>query len=173
MLDSSPYGPANLPPWFDKPHPTRDRQPCLFASRLPDALSALRVSVDELARWRSRGWVSFGVDHAGPIEEWHLNELRFVRDVMRSGLTDAQVDHLLGQLPQPTNFNCDAVAYSFSLGWVMVRPRPDYDEVVNEHVDEWLGGLAEEADVPRLTELRDRINRLLVQLVGSQGRDSR
>ena len=150
---------SGLPSWFERP---RSAQPCqcsLFAEPLVDVLVALRVSPDDLARWHKFGWVSFGPDRTEHMEESDVDEVRFVRDVARSGLSDAFIDRLFGELSRPMNFDPDAVAFSFAHGWVRVAPVPEPEAA--EVVDLWLEELAEAGDKDRLQALRDRIDELL------------
>ena len=166
MIAVTKWSSDNLPPWFECVSSAESAQGVLFADELPVVLAALRVSEDEHDRWCKHGWVSFGPGRQTALEPRDVNELRFVRDVVRSGLSDAYIAELFAQLPRPLNFSPDEVAYSFSLGWVWAgpAPEPDPNEIVDEHVDEWLGDLAANEDQSRLTELRDRIDRLLTTL---------
>ena len=154
-----------LPSWFVRPGTVEYRQATLFPPPLPEVLAELCVSADDLVRWHERGWVSFGKDRIEPLEPWDADEIRFVRDVVRSGLDDAYLNRLFAGLPRPMNFDPDAVAYSFSYGWVAVRPfpEPDPSEIVDEHVEDWLCELAEQEEYDRLRGLRDRIHELLAE----------
>ncbi len=174
-MNDSAQGSDQLPPWFERPRPETICQATLFPDPLPEVLAALRVSSDELMRWHERGWVSFGPVRSSRLEPWDVNEIRFVGDVVRSGLSDVQIANLFADLPRPMTFDPAAVAYSFSLGWVMARrtPEPDPLEVVDEHVDEWLAALAEEEDQGRLTELRDRIDTLIASIEPAGDGDSK
>jgi hypothetical protein len=71
------------------------------------------------------------------------------------------------------NFNPHAVAYSFSLGWVMARtePEPDPSDVVDEHIDEWLAELAEAGDRERLEETQTHIEDLLSSMPETESDD--
>jgi hypothetical protein len=162
----SKWSSEHLPPWFKRVTPVESAQRSLFPEGLPVVLATLRVSEDELGRWSERGWVSFGPDRQTALELQDVNEIRFVRDVARSGLSDAYIAELLEQLPRPLNFSPDEVAYSFSLGWVWVEPvtEPEPSEIVEQYVDDWLEDLAAHQDADRLGELRDRIDQLLTTL---------
>ena len=156
-----------LPPWFERPRPELTRQLTLFAAAIPEVLASLRVSTNELARWHNQGWKSFGSERTSELQPWDVGEIQFVRDVVRSGLADAQIERLFAELPRPMNFDPDAVAYSFSLGWVAAMPpEPEADpiEVVDEHLDDWLADLDVDANQGRLIEIRDRINTLLASI---------
>lgn len=168
-MSDSPNEPAELPAWFQRPRPACSHQRYLFGEKMQDVLAELRVSTDELARWHTQGFVSFGPEPSRELEPYAIDEIRFVRDVVRSGLSDAQIDRLFAELPRPMNFDPDAVAYSFSLGWVAAVPteNPDPKEVVDEHLDDWLADLDVEANQGRLTELRDQITTLLATFENS------
>lgn len=159
MNDSTQFAQSALPPWFVRPQPVDCGQSTLFPRSLPAALASLSVSPDELGLWHGKGWVSFDQHRSNPLEEWDVHEIQFVRDVVRSGLTDAKIAVLFEQLPRPMNFHADAVAYSFSLGWVAPRIEPAADplDVVEEHLDTWIETLLEEGKRSRLEELRDRL----------------
>jgi hypothetical protein len=153
-----------LPRWFSRPAPVDGLQASLFTEELDAVLAALRVSRDELARWHARGWTSIGPDYDNELEQEQVNEIRFVRDVSRSGLNDAIVEALFDELPRPMNFDPASVGYSFSLGWVQVVPReePSVEQLIDEHLDEWLAHLVQE-DVERLRSLRDQVDSLIVE----------
>jgi len=132
----------------------------LFQITLKDALVRLRISEDELSRWNSKGWVSFdgSVDsqlneHDDPL----IFQLIFVRDIVRSGLSDSQIEYILDQLPKPLAFNPDRIAYSFKYGWVETVPAESPEDIIEEYIDSWL----EEIDTERLQELQERIYELL------------
>jgi len=165
-----PYDRTRLPEWYARPTPEACRQPALFAAGpddVNDVLVALRISVDDLARWRGRGWVSFGPRPDHTIESWHVNELRFVRDVVRSGLSDAHVDAMLAELPRPMDFDPAQVAYSFSFGWVQAVParEPDVAEFIEEYLHEWLQGLAE-SNPERLRTLMTDVSDAIESIAG-------
>lgn len=164
MSDDVRGGAGGLFPWFSKPKPASELQPTLFPEELPAVLARLRVSEDDLARWHEQRWVSFGPKRSEPLEPWDVHQIQFVRDVVRSGLSDAQIERLFSDLPRPMTFDPDAVAFSFSLGWVLARSAPEPDEVVEAHLDVWLKGLVEAGDKDRLIELRSRIDELLAQV---------
>jgi hypothetical protein len=151
-----------LPPWFTRPEPIRSWQVSLFTDRLDDVMAALKVNTDELARWRERRWISVSPEPAERLEQPQVNEIRFVRDVARSGLNDAIVDALFADLPRPMNFDPGSVAYNFGFGWVAVatREEPDTQTFIEEHLDEWLELVAQD-DVERLRALRERLDSLI------------
>ena len=159
----------SLPSWFERPVPDAEtsKQRCLFTTTLHKELACLRVSADEVVRWQGQGWVSVDASADSEIDQFNdpkIREIAFVRDVVRSGLSDAQIDWLLSQLPKPYAFDPSRIAYSFMYGWVAVsweeEPEPDEldpDELVEAHLETWLEGL----DESRLRELRAHIANLI------------
>ena len=135
-------------------------QQSLFKTTLKDALVRLRISEDDLSRWNSKGWLSFDVSVDFKLNEYDdplIFELTFVRDIVRSGLSDSQIEYILGQLPRPLAFNPDRIAYSFKYGWVETVPAESSEAIIEEYIDSWL----EELDTERLQELQERIYELL------------
>jgi hypothetical protein len=163
MIAVTEWSSDNLPPWFGRVTPRENAQRVLFPDQLSVVLAALRVGEDVLSRWHARGWVPFSPDRRSAQE---VNEIRFVRDVARSGLSVACIGELLEQLPRPLNCGPDEVADSFCLGWVWAgpEPEPDANEVADQHIDIWLEDLAAKEDQNRLVELRDRIDQMVSTL---------
>lgn len=166
-LSHSDPNPDGLPLGLVRPVPTiTDQQPCLFRVSLPDALAKLGVSPDDLNRWHGQGWLSFDATMDEELDEFSdpkLWEIQVVRDIVRSGLTDAQIGVLFSKLPKPFAFNPDALVYSFRHGWVLVPPRveiPEPSEVIEEHLDDWIA----DRDQGTLESLRDKISEALEQL---------
>lgn len=157
------YTAENLPDWFIPVTSPQEYQQTLFAlspSELQGLLLAMKISIDELRRWHAAGWLSFSDIIDEPLEQWHVNELRLVRDVVRSGLADAQVADMLEQLPRPFRFDPYMVAYNFSLGWVQVREteqRTDYDA---DEIIEWIERLQED-DPESVQRIADAIGTVL------------
>ena len=154
----------NLPSWFQKPRPTSKSQRELFPDDLDEVLTMLAVSADELRRWYERGWISFEPMHSDKLPYRQVNEVRFIRDVVRSGLTDVQIEYLFMRLPRPMDFDPAAVAYSFALGWVMGVPRKKPEEILDEHI----AHLARSHDRARLEEIRSKVERWLEQIPRSE-----
>ncbi len=75
-----------LPPWFERPRPESSAQETLFTRPLDEALADLHVSREELAYWQGMGWVTLTTDEVLSLDPGAENEIRFVRDVVRSGL---------------------------------------------------------------------------------------
>ena len=143
------------------PHNLDSPQRYLFKTPTEEVLAGLRVSHDEATRWFHSGWLSFSVSEVSELEFPLEAELRFVSSVARSGLSDAFTEELLRQLKKPYRYDPDAIAYSFSHGWVSPPQSPDLLEVVDENVDEWLESLAEDGETIRLEALHERIGELL------------
>ena len=154
---NSPSQPAIPDPWY-RPHP--EMQSHLFGERVEDVLASTHVSRDDLRRWLERGWISFDVDELDEVQMPLVWEIEFVRNVARSGLSDAQINEFLFNLEKPYRFNPEFVAFHFSFGWVCPQ-RHDPDDVVEEHLDEWLDSLADSEEFDRLEKLQDQIARLL------------
>lgn len=169
------FDPENLlPPWFTVPESHGDsHQMSLFHVPLSAMLPQLHVSTDELGRWRKQAWISFDPDGVQAVDEYfdpHIWEIMFVRDVVRSGLSDGQVLWFLAECPKPYAYDPDRIAYSFRHGWVMPVKVPTIeldppDEVIEENIDAWL----EECDDDRLIELRDLIEQILERRVEENG----
>ena len=141
-----------------RPYPKTRRQRSLFEVSLATAIARFGVSSDDLRRWHGRGWLSFDEMMNEGLNEYDdpkIFEIQFVRDLVRSGLTDAQIEILFDKLPKPFAFDPDAIAYSFRHGWVSVVPPviPEPFEVIEEHIDGWI----EECDQEALERLRDQI----------------
>lgn len=154
---------SDLPPGLMRPQPTINHQPCLFRVTLAEALARLSVSADDLRRWHGRGWLSFDENMDEALDEFDdpkSFEIQIVRDVVRSGLSDVQIESLLAKLPKPFAFNPERLAFSFRHGWVYVKPPveiPEPSEVIEEHLDEWMAQCDEET----LEELREKVTNSL------------
>jgi hypothetical protein len=136
-------------------------------------LAQLAVSEDDLARWHEKGWVSFGPQPDFEVDIFdgpHLRELSFVRDISRSGLSDAQLGQLFSLLPKPFTFDPTRITFSFMYGWVQTKPAPRY-EIENE-IDSWLEDLAQSGDRERLQEIECRIKELLEELGSNDDGDA-
>ena len=135
----------------------------MFRISLADALVRLRVSPDDLQRWHQRGWLSFDEKLTGQLEEFDdpkVFEIQIVRDIVRSGLPDAQIESLLLKLPKPLAYNPERLAFSFTHGWVYVEPPvpiPVPWVVIEDHLDEWMAN----CDRSTLEDLRERLENTL------------
>lgn len=152
-----------LPAWFERPTSAGSIQRSFFPENIHDVLARLKVSPDELARWRQHGWISFDVQTAYQLESAQVGELTFVRDVARSGLPDAVLRMLFAQLPAPMTVDPNLIAFSFTHGWVLpaFTSEADLADYIEQNVDTWLEGLAEEGHSEQLARLKDLIERLL------------
>jgi hypothetical protein len=153
-----------LPPWFTRPCPTtRSSQRGLFEAPLASILPHLQVSLDELIRWRRNDWISFdpcaseNVDEFGEPRIW---EIEFVRDIVRSGLSDSQIAWLLSQCPKPFTFRPGRIAFSFLHGWVEAVPPDTPEDVIEAQLSSW----KDRGDVDSLRNLRDQVDEHLTAL---------
>ena len=135
---------------------------------LPTALARIGVSVDDVRRWHGSGWLSFDEKLADELDEFddpRVWEILIVRDVVRSCLTDAQIEVLFSKLPKPFAFYPDSLAYSFRHGWVCVIPPveiPEPSEVEpSEVIEEYIDGWIDDCDLETLERLRDQITEAL------------
>jgi hypothetical protein len=79
------------------------------------------VSLDELDEWRALEWLSYDVREIAFMDEAHLYEILFVRDLTRrAGLRRTQVQRFLDQLEPPYRYDTGRVAFSFCHGWVQL-----------------------------------------------------
>lgn len=155
-----------LPPWFAPAQPASIQQDSLFKVSIESVLARIRVSPDELNRWHARGWISFAFvpmelsDHDDP-KIW---ELQFVRDVVRSGMTDAQITQLFDRCPKPHSFDPDRTAFSFRYGLVQAIPPVEPDEpdgVIENHLEEWIAKCDDKEQLLSLNhQIIKRINNL-------------
>jgi hypothetical protein len=149
---------TELPPWFEPVSPCIDQQESLFKLSLETALAREKVSPDELNRWHAQRWISFAFVpmELNDPDDQKILELVFVRDVVRSGLSDAQITQLLADCPKPHSFDPDRTAFSFRYGLVQAVPPVEPEEpatVIETNLDDWI----QECDKDRLTQLRDQI----------------
>jgi hypothetical protein len=154
-----------LPPSLSHPEPITSNQGNLFRVSLLVVIARLGVSPDELRRWHGRGWLSFDEKTNELLDEFddsRILEIQIVRDVARSGLTDAPIEVLFCRLPKPFAFDPDRLVYSFRHGWVIAEPPvevPDSSEVIEEHIDAWIAG----CDRATLECLRDQISDAIIE----------
>ena len=131
------------------------------------ALGQALRDADEARRWFDRGLLSF--DPSTVAEEFVTSrdgrglELGFIRDLLRSGLGDVQIERLLASLARPFAYDPLAIAWSFRCGWVQGVGPDDPDTVIEDHLTEYLEGLADADDYLELESIRDRIDALLAR----------
>jgi len=71
--------------------------------------------------------------------EYLVEEIEFIRDIARFGLSDGQISSLLRNLGHDEfSHNGHEVAYSIRYGWVQVAEpgRPDFIEFISECADD-------------------------------------
>ena len=172
-LHSDPIS-DDLPLGLVRPQPITNHQGCLFRISLADALFRLRVSPDDLGRWHERGWLSFGEELTEELDEFddpRVLEIQVVRDIVRSGLTDVQIENLLAELPKPFAFDPTRLAFSFRYGWVCMEPPveiPEPSDVIEQNIDGWIAKCDEET----LEGLRARVTNALRDLRGKRANQS-
>lgn len=143
--------------------PNRDMQLTLFLISAEEALADATVSRDDVERWCAAGWLSPKLLTASGYDQPDLFELAFVRDLARSGLSDAQIGRLLSQLPQPYSYDSTRVAYSFHYGWVelpLFYSEKEVKGMIDDFLEEWVVETAEQ-NPPRLVELQRLIEKTL------------
>lgn len=153
-----------LPRNLERPHQHNYRQRTLFSRPTGEALAEMKVSPDDFQRWHSMSWISFNLKETDVIEQPQENEVRFVRNLARSGLSDAQINHLLQELPKPYSFYGEPT-FHFEYGWIVPSvPSGGYPfDVVSKNLEVWLEDLANDGNTERLEELASKISELLGQ----------
>jgi len=149
-----------LPPGLVRPEPVKQPLQCLFKISLATGLARLGVSVDDVRRWHGQGWLSFDENLTDQLDEYddpRIWETQIVRDIVRSGLTDAQIEVLFSTLPKPFAFYPDSLVYSFRHGWARVIPPRTLSDIFDDHLDDWI----DECDEETLEILRDKITETL------------
>ena len=73
------------------------------------------------------------------LHDYLVEEIEFIRDIVRSGLSDGQISSLLHDLGHGEfSYNGSEVVYSFRYGWVQVAEpeRPDFIGFISECVED-------------------------------------
>lgn len=138
----------------------REAQLDLFPRDRDEVLAAAGVSLDDLARWRERGWISFDAKALGALDAPLIAEVAFIRNLARSGLPDALIGRLLQELEPPYRYDPTRTAYSFAYGWVQPPPVADDDEVedfLKERLPAWLFDKAVIGELKVLTDLQETV----------------
>jgi hypothetical protein len=138
----------------------------LFSKPRDELLAIAGVSLDELDRWRAKGWVSFDARSLDELAEPLFQEVIFIRNLARSGLSDEQIGQLLAKLKPPYRCDPTRTAYSFAYGWVQPPPLlegREVDEFVRLHFHRWVDDRVSAGDV-------DTLRKLLADLFGAVGR---
>jgi hypothetical protein len=141
--------------------PSQVFQLSLFPDERDEFLARAMVSQDELERWRKLGWISFDAREKDEFQTSEGNEILFVRNLARSGLSDAQITELLSELPKPYSYPPTRTAYSFEYGWVQpdcTLSDEDVNGLIEEGWEDWLKALASRGEVDELIRIRDRID---------------
>ena len=133
-------------------HPSPTQQRTLFPEPADRVLTECGVSRDEVAQWHEMGWLSFDLEQIEKLDEPERWELFFVRNLVRSRLSNTQIDELLRQLSKPYAYDPERVAYHFKFGWVS-PPTVVVEEIIEENLSEWISEKASEGE----TELHESV----------------
>lgn len=146
--------------------PARVRQLDLFPRPRDQTLAYARISIDEIERWRARGWISFDVREEYELQPGRIAEICFIRNLAHSGLSEPQIDELLSELRPPYMYEPHRVAYSFAHGWVQVPIPPDefrVDEYFEKYLKSWINRKAMTGEHKLLTKYYNEIMRAVVE----------
>ena len=143
--------------------PFSDKQGRLFAQSTDEAFAQLQVSKDDVQRWQQQDWISFDVNEMVELDEADCWEIEFVRDIIRSGLSDAQIEEFLSKLEKPYRFDPSKIAFNFSIGWRTLRNYDNF-EFIDENVSDWITKLGEDQDIARLREIAAQITEQIEEL---------
>jgi hypothetical protein len=115
----------------------------------------MQVSTDEMNSWFHKKWLSFDPSATTEYSERERVEVRFVRGLARSGLSDAMISRVLSAgLQRPYCYDSDTTFFSFVQDrWISLPPERDPADVTAEYIDE----LAGTEDWDTLRELQTRI----------------
>lgn len=139
--------------------PTRECQLTLFPVDAATALAEAGVSCDDVKRWTESGWLSEELASAEKLDSPHLLEIAFVRDIARSGISDAQITQLLSRIKKPYWYDSGMVAYSFLYGWVQLPIFFEENEVrafIDDFIEDWIDE-KRKTDPSRLEEVQGLI----------------
>lgn len=140
----------------------------LFGTGRDRVLARGGVSIDEVERWRARGWISFDIREVHSLDEGRTCELWFVRNIARSGLSDIQIDSFLSELEKPYLYDPIRMAYSFVYGWVqcpLVPSTADRDAYIEEKLEDWIAMRVLLRELEVLRHLQQRVARAIVDAV--------
>lgn len=135
--------------------PRRTFQRTLFPEDRDTFLASVQLSLDELERWRERGWLSFDASKMAQLNTPETTEILFLRNVARSGLSDAIINRMLARLSKPYSYDPLETAYSFVYGWVALPPfnEEDVDSFMADYFEQWAKAKLESGD----TQLLDKM----------------
>lgn len=89
-------------PFLDpKPPRIESGQQDMFPVDRDELLAQSRISIDDLRRWRGKGWLSFEPDEKMYLQPEEDVEVRFLISLCKWGLNDAQIQVLLNPLDKP------------------------------------------------------------------------
>ncbi len=128
----------------------------LYSMERDRYLAAAGVSLDDLDRWCDKGWISFDARGVDQLSTHMAHEVVFIRNLVQSFLSDAQIDALLKKLEKPYQYDPTRTAYSFAYGWVQPPPMLDgieIDEFVESHLRSWIDDKVKDAEVELLRKL--------------------
>lgn len=168
-LDLTELTNTRMPDWWHQPQSRVASSPqlSLFPEATDYALATLRVSRDECRRWYEAEWLSFNPASRSVLSDSEIVELTFVRGIIRSGLSDAQVTHLLERLPEPRTFDPRRLAFSFQFGWVETPHPLDRSAIfalMDQHAWRWLESLRRARNIRRLQALSYDLRNLLADM---------
>ena len=135
----------------------------LFPRGRDETLARVRVSLDDMTRWQQVGWLSYDAAALQTLEDDQIAEMVFIRDIARSGLPDTLITEMLGELERPYAYPPGTTAYSFAHGWVEIV-LPDVDEMIDQHLENWVQAKMVEGDEERLSAVSESIMFALAEL---------
>ncbi len=161
--------------WLRVTGAVRESQLDLFEKTRDELLAIARISLDELERWRAKGWISFDASNLNTMAERLFNEVIFIRNLARSGLSDVQIATLLADLEPPYRYHPTRTAYSFAYGWVQPPPILDEDEVnafVRAHLPKWIDDKARLGEIDILKELQSKLFSAIAKALAESNKES-
>lgn len=139
------------------------KQPSLFRMTPDEFTSHTRVSLDEMSRWKEKGWLAFDPYTIKDYDERERKEVLFIRALSRFGLSDAMIDRLLSGLEKPYCYNTTTTFFSFATeSWITLPKEPDRAEMASECIE----ALIETKTWDLLTDLKERISKAIAEEEG-------
>jgi hypothetical protein len=137
------------------PHYLNRHQSSLFVSTREEFVAEVCVSADEMGAWHRKGWLSFDPLNTDHYDDKEHAEVRFIKGLTRSGLSDAMINRTLSSLQKPYCYDSSTTFVSFVKNrWISLPPERDPAEVTSEYLD----GLVEIEDWDALRELRNKVS---------------
>lgn len=147
--------------WWAPPERFDSGQQWLFPDTLETLCNEAEASASDVSAWSDKGLLSFDPARDDPFQPYEVAEACFVAALMRSGLSEPDIDTLLGKLERPYQVNPETTAYSFTHEqWVRVAQREEPSEIVERYLDT----LEEDKDVNGLVGLVKNIAERLGEL---------